>query len=103
VIYAAPGASFEATLTGAPTGLAGTLGVRILDNAGGTTTARATAGIAEFPAGSGFYTVTLTAPTTAGQYSVFWDTDRSGRPRPPPRIWSSARARRRVQSRAPAT
>jgi hypothetical protein len=45
MIYALPGASFEATLTGAPTGLTGTIGVRILDNAGGTSLARQTTGI----------------------------------------------------------
>lgn len=73
MINASPAATFEATLTGAPTGLTGTMGVRILDNAGATTTGRVTAGIAEYPAGSGFYTVTLTAPSTAGQYTVFWD------------------------------
>lgn len=78
MIYITPGNTFEATLSGAPTGLTGTLGVRILNNAGGTTLARTTAGIAEFPAGSGFYTVTLTAPTTTGQYSIFWDTGSVG-------------------------
>src|SRR4051794_23381022 len=74
MIYSAPGVTFETTLSGAPTGLVGTLGIRILDNAGGTALARTTAGIAEFPAGSGFYAVTLTAPSTAGQYTVMWDT-----------------------------
>lgn len=74
MIYATPGSSIEATLSGAPTGLTGTLGVRILDNTGGTTLARQTSGISEFPAGSGFYSVTLGAPATAGQYTVMWDT-----------------------------
>lgn len=74
MIYAAPGQTFEATLENAPSGLTGTAGVRILDGAGGTTLGRSTAGINEFPAGSGFYTVTLTAPVTAGQYAVMWDT-----------------------------
>lgn len=74
MIYAQPSASFEATVSGQPTGLTGTIGVRILDNAGATSSPRVTAGIAEYPAGSGFYTITLTAPSTAGQYSVFWDT-----------------------------
>jgi hypothetical protein len=73
-IYTPPGATIEATLGGAPTGLTGTLGVRVLDNAGATTIARATAGITEFPAGSGFYAATLTAPVVAGQYTIFWDT-----------------------------
>jgi hypothetical protein len=54
-------------------GLTGTLGVRITDNVGATTTARVTAGIAEYPAGSGIYEVTLTAPDDRGQYSLVWD------------------------------
>lgn len=73
MITAAPGASFEAVVQGFPTGLAGTAGVRVIDNAGATTIARTTAGIAEYPAGSGVYAVTLTAPAAAGQYSVVWD------------------------------
>lgn len=74
MIYAGPGQSFEATAQGFASGLAGTIGVRILDNVGGTTTPRVTAGIIESPASSGAYAVTLTAPITAGQYSIFWDT-----------------------------
>lgn len=73
MIYAEPEASFEAVASGFPTGLAGTIGVRILDNVGGTTTARTTAGITELIAGSGIYAVTLTAPATAAQYSIVWD------------------------------
>lgn len=73
-IYAAPGASIEATVTNVTTGQTGTLGVRIVDGQGATTTARTTSGIVETPTGSGIYTATLTAPTTAGQYSVVWDT-----------------------------
>ncbi len=71
-ITTAPGASFEAVAEFA-TGLTGTIGVRIVDNAGATTVARATAGIHEYPAASGVYYVSLTAPSTAGQYSVLWD------------------------------
>ena len=72
----APGASFEVAVK-TTTGLAGTLGVRVIDGAGNTTTARVTTGIVEYPAGSGIYTATLTAPTTAGQYSILFD-DGSG-------------------------
>jgi hypothetical protein len=72
MITAAPSTTFEAVAQFA-TGLAGTLGVRITDNAGATTVARVTAGIAEYPAGSGIYAKTLTAPATAGQYTVLWD------------------------------
>lgn len=67
-----PGASFEAVAK-FPTGLVGELGVRILDNQGATTVARVTAGIVEYPAGSGIYAITLTAPATGGQYTLAWD------------------------------
>lgn len=73
MIYAAGGQTFEATLTGAPTGLVGTLGVQITDGQGGVTLARTTAGIVEFPVGSGVYTASLTAPATLGSYVLVWD------------------------------
>lgn len=73
-IYVAPGAAFKATAVGFDTGLVGTIGVRILDDVGGTATARVTTGIIETPAGSGFYVASLTAPTAGGQYAVFFDT-----------------------------
>lgn len=73
-IVASPSATFEAVCTGFASGLTGTIGVRLLDNAGATTAARVTAGIAEYPASSGIYYVTMTAPATAGQYTVMWDT-----------------------------
>lgn len=74
MIRATPGQSIESTTTGAPTGLVGTIGVRIVDGVGGTTLARSTSGIVESPASSGIYTATLTAPTTAGTYVIVWDT-----------------------------
>lgn len=74
MIYAAPGASFEAVVSGLPTGLAGTARVRILDNVGATVFGPSTAGIVELVAGSGSYAVTLTAPATGGQFTVLWDT-----------------------------
>lgn len=74
-IYAEPGATFEATVDNAPTGLTGTIGVRVLDTPGATIiTARTTAGISENPSGSGIYSVALAAPNTLGTYSVVWDT-----------------------------
>jgi hypothetical protein len=73
-IYAQPGATFETSAVGFATGLTGTAGVRITDGAGATTTARTTSGISEFPASSGIYIATLTAPTTAGQFQVVWDS-----------------------------
>ncbi len=73
-IYAQPGTTFETSAAGFATGLTGTVGVRINDGVGATTTARTTAGVSEFPASSGIYIATLTAPTTAGQYQVVWDS-----------------------------
>lgn len=75
MIYARPGQPFEATTNGAPTGLTGTIGVRVIDQPVGTVmTPRTTAGIIEAPAGSGIYSVALTAPNTEGTYLVVWDT-----------------------------
>lgn len=75
MIYARTGHTFEATLDNAPTGLTGTLGVAIYDTPADEDpiVARTTAGIAESPAGSGLYAVTLTAPDDSGTYSVVWD------------------------------
>jgi hypothetical protein len=78
ILYAAPGASVEATVAGFPSGLAGTVRYRLLDNAGTTTSGPTTSGITEYPASSGFYAVTFTAPTTAGQYTILWDTGTLG-------------------------
>lgn len=75
MIYAQPGTTFEATTQNAPTGLTGTIGVRIIDQPAGTAmVARTTAGISEQPPGSGIYSTTLTAPDAAGTYLVVWDT-----------------------------
>lgn len=73
MILSAPSVSFEAVAQGFAVGLVGTIGVRVLDGQGATTTARATSGIVETPASSGIYTATITAPATAGQYVVVWD------------------------------
>lgn len=67
-------ATFEATATGFVTGLVGTIGVRVTDGQGATVTERSTAGITEYPAGSGIYTKTFTAPTAAGQFQIVWDS-----------------------------
>lgn len=76
-IVVAPGATFEAWAM-FPTGLAGTLGVRIRDGAGSDFLARTTSGISEDIASSGVYRKSnFTAPTTAGQYQIVWD-DGSG-------------------------
>jgi hypothetical protein len=68
---AAPSTSFSATAE-FDTGLAGTLGVRI-DQGNSTVTARSTSDIIEYPAGSGVYIATLTAPATGGTYQLVWD------------------------------
>lgn len=74
MIYSRPSTSFEATASGFPSGLVGTIGVRVTDGAGGTTVARTTSGIGEFPASSGIYYAAITAPSVQGQYQVVWDT-----------------------------
>jgi hypothetical protein len=72
-VYAQRGSSFEATCQGFNSGLVGTLGVRVLDNVGGTTIARTTAGITELVAGSGTYAVVMIAPQILGDYTIMWD------------------------------
>lgn len=74
-LHVAPGASFEAVATGVLTGLTGALTVRIIDNVGGTFLAATTSGIAERVTANGYgvYAVTLTAPTTRGQYTILWN------------------------------
>jgi len=52
-----------------------TLGVRVLDNSGATTIARAT-GFVEYPAGSGLYYLDpFTFPDDAGSYTLVYDDD----------------------------
>lgn len=73
-IYASPGEAVYSELSGAPTGLVGTIGVQILRKSDeSVVTARSTAGIVEFPAGTGHYRATLAAPETGGAYTVLWD------------------------------
>lgn len=74
MIYSRPSTSFEATASGFASGLVGTIGVRLTDGAGGTTIARTTSGIGEFPAGSGIYYAAITAPSVQGQYQIVWDS-----------------------------
>src|SRR5690348_1544953 len=70
-IYSRPSVPFDASVTGAPSGLT-TMGARIIDiPSGDTVVARAVA--SEVLAGSGTYAVTLTSPVTPGDYLVFWD------------------------------
>lgn len=74
MVTVAASGSYEVVADLTSTGLTGTCGVRVIDNAGATTTARATAGISEYPAGSGIYAKAMTAPGSAGQYTIVWDT-----------------------------
>jgi len=68
-----PGETFELSIDWGATGA--TIGARILDNAGATTTARFT-GFTEYPAGSGVYYKTgVTAPSARGQYTILFDDD----------------------------
>jgi hypothetical protein len=73
VIYVVPASTFETVAQGFATGLTGTIGVKLIDNTGAVTIARTTSGISEVTDSPGVYTTTLTAPTTAGQYTVIWD------------------------------
>lgn len=68
-----PGSSVDMTAANWPSGLAGLIGVAVIDNQGNTTTPRSTGAISEYPSGSGLYWVTLTAPLVEGDYSVVWD------------------------------
>lgn len=69
-IVAAPGDSYQATAANWPSGLVGTITAEVIDNQGVVTDPVSTAGIVEYPPGSGLYWATRTAPTDAGDYSV---------------------------------
>jgi hypothetical protein len=73
VIYRTPGQPWE-TSCQAPSGLVGTIGVRVEEGEGTTVTARTTAGSVEHPAASGLYWAVLAAPLVGGQYAAVWDT-----------------------------
>lgn len=74
MIEAQASKTFDASLEGAASDLVGSIGVRVIDGPSQTTVVpRTTAGIAEYPAGSGVYSVELTAPAAPGHYLVLWD------------------------------
>ena len=77
-LYVQKSTRFEATVQGFASGLVGTLGVRILDNIGGTTVARKTTDIRELIPGSGSYSAVLTAPAVPADYSILWDDGQTG-------------------------
>lgn len=68
-----PGGTYRTRFSAGTTGLVGTVRIRLLQ---GTTeiTAATTTGIVEYPAGSGSYEATPTAPDTPGIYYPAWDT-----------------------------
>lgn len=73
-VYAQPGSAFLASVSRATAGQVGTIGVRISNLATQTDfLARTVAGITEYPASSGIYARTFTAPTITGTYSIIWD------------------------------
>jgi hypothetical protein len=73
LLTSTPASPFQASCDGFASGLVGTIGVRI-DQGASNILARTTAGIVEFPAGSGIYVATLTSPSIAGYYQITWDT-----------------------------
>lgn len=72
IVQISPGAAITSRLTSAPTGLVGTLGVRLESTGGATVVPRFTAGIVEFDPGE--YSAPITAPDDAGDYVPIWDT-----------------------------
>lgn len=71
-MYALPGETRTATLGNAPSGLVGTLTVKVIDPLTGTVHQAPTAvGVVEYAAGE--YAFPITAPTAAGDYSIVWD------------------------------
>lgn len=69
MLYAQPRQRITAVLTGAPTGIAADLRVRIVDPPDVVAVAEV-AGVAEGP--TGVYTLELDAPATGGSYLVAW-------------------------------
>lgn len=73
MIEAQANEQFEAVYEGAP-GLAGMLGVQITDPIAETVVVpRTTAGVNEYPPGSGIYAKLLIAPGQTGSYTIVWD------------------------------
>lgn len=71
-MYALPGETRTATLGNAPSGLVGTLTVKVIDPLTGTVHQPPTAvGVVEYAAGE--YAAPIVAPTTAGDYAIVWD------------------------------
>jgi hypothetical protein len=73
----ASSASFEAIADIGISGLVGTLELQIQDNQGAVVDGPSALAIIEFPAGSGTYAATRTAPAPVGQYALSWSEDGS--------------------------
>lgn len=78
MIYSGTNSTVKCSFNAVATGLAGTAGVQILDNAGNVIKARTTSGIAEHPTGSGIYFVSIDlaaipAAPAPGHYYLLWD------------------------------
>lgn len=77
ILYASPGAPFEATLDSVYTaGLESppTFRISIIDTPNGNYFLEPTSqGIYEKPAGSGIYAWAGTSPSTTGRYTIYWD------------------------------
>jgi hypothetical protein len=78
VIYASTNGTVNASLVYGTSGLAGTIGVRIITASSTTPMARTTSGIVEYPASSGIYFATINLgtvnpPLDPGRYWVMWD------------------------------
>lgn len=73
MIEATADAHFYAYAEDAPTGLVGTIGVKVLLPDDTVAVAHTTAGIVEMATGTGVYQATILAPHAPGQYIVIWD------------------------------
>jgi hypothetical protein len=68
----AAGSVYEAVVDFGVSGLVGTIGLRVLDNVGNETVARATSGIIEISPGT-YSRASNVAPVAQGQYTILWD------------------------------
>lgn len=76
--YVEQNATFEALVEVGVSGLAGSLEIAIHDGQSNVIFGPTSAGIAELEVAgqpTGWYSVTLTAPATLGQYGIIWSTD----------------------------
>lgn len=74
MISAIAAAPFVAYSESGPSGLAGQMGVTIMDSKDNVIVPRTTDGVTEVATGSGVYQYTGTAPATPGPYVIMWDT-----------------------------